>query len=225
MSPGSVHSESGLCQHYLTPPTHQRDVAPSDPTEGRQARSAFSARRRPRKSSSVILCHDGEAGEGGGELAETVRKSPLVATCPPMSTSVSGAPGRTRTCNLRLRRPLLSPVELQAPRLASFVRRRVTIERCDIIVKNALRREVFRHEDPHSRRVARPRAVAWPCAQSDTARPRNSAWPCHPARVRQEFLAHRKTMSFRASEESRGISLWPLLSSKPHGETPRLRSG
>jgi hypothetical protein len=32
-------------------------------------------------------------------------------------------------------------------------------------------------------------------------------------------------MSFRASEESRGISLWPLLSSQPHGETPRLRSG
>ncbi len=27
-----------------------------------------------------------------------------------------GAPGRTRTCNLRLRRPLLYPVELQAHR-------------------------------------------------------------------------------------------------------------
>ncbi len=28
-----------------------------------------------------------------------------------------GAPGRTRTCNIRLRRPVLYPVELRAPRV------------------------------------------------------------------------------------------------------------
>ena len=53
--------------------------------DGRIARSALSARQRPRKSSSVILCHDGEARAGGRKLAETVRKSPLVRPCQRLS--------------------------------------------------------------------------------------------------------------------------------------------
>jgi len=79
--------------------------AASDPTEGRQARSALSARRRPRKSSSVIPWQEGQSEGGGGKLAESLDK---VATCPPMSTSVTGAPGPIRTGNLRIRSPRTS---------------------------------------------------------------------------------------------------------------------
>ena len=67
--------------------------------EGSRARCA-----RPRGSS-------GPAARNRRELAETVA---IVATCQDLPVPDNGAPARTRTWNLRLRRPLLSPVELQA---------------------------------------------------------------------------------------------------------------
>jgi len=77
---GAVKRHEGL-----TPPTHERDVAPSDPSEGRSARSALSARPRPGTPSLVITCHDGALGNRGGGLAESLR---IVATCRHLSTLV-----------------------------------------------------------------------------------------------------------------------------------------
>ena len=44
----------------------------------------------------------------------------------PAATQSDGAPGRTRTCNLELRRHALYPVELRAPHICFIIFQRVT---------------------------------------------------------------------------------------------------
>ena len=70
---------------------------------GHIARSALSARRTPGTPQPAITGQDGEAEDEEVEGAQAFVKA---TTCEDLSIPVTGAPGRTRTCNLRLRRPL-----------------------------------------------------------------------------------------------------------------------
>jgi len=89
------------------------DNAIADPKGRRAARSAFAARRLPGTPSSVLTCQEGESGNAsGGRGASRAR----VATCQDLSLPNTGAPGVTRTPDLRFRKPPLCPAELRAQR-------------------------------------------------------------------------------------------------------------
>jgi len=72
---------------------------------------AFSARRLPGTPTPVITRQDGELGNAKGGRAVSRAH---VATCQDLSLPDNGAPGVTRTPDLRFRKPPLYPAELRA---------------------------------------------------------------------------------------------------------------
>ena len=87
------------------------DDAVADPKGRRPARSAFAARRLPGTPKLAITCQDGELGNAsGGRSVSRAR----VATYQDLPLPDSGAPGVTRTPDLRFRKPPLYPAELRA---------------------------------------------------------------------------------------------------------------
>jgi len=90
--------------------TGMEDVA-SDPSKGCPARSARSARQRPGTPGLALNCQERELGSRTTEEAKTVGNT---ATCQDLPVPNNGERGRTRTCNLRFRRPKLYPIELRA---------------------------------------------------------------------------------------------------------------
>ena len=82
-----------------------------DAVEPHPARSACAARRDPQVSKPVIKRHRDGGSRDKRKSAKTPEKR---GECQRVSTPVGNTPGRTRTSDLRFRRPLLYPAELRA---------------------------------------------------------------------------------------------------------------
>ena len=103
----------------LDRPAVERDAARATGTDNATAvsdtppgaRSALAARRRPGTPNLVVTCHEGELGSRSGKLAESPGNT---TTYQDLSLPNIGAPGVTRTPDLRFRKPPLYPAELRA---------------------------------------------------------------------------------------------------------------
>jgi len=89
------------------------DDAVADPKGRRPARSAFAARRLLGTPKRAITCQDEGTDEDDAEGAQALANT---TTCQDLSLPVTGAPGVTRTPDLRFRKPPLCPAELRAQR-------------------------------------------------------------------------------------------------------------
>ena len=122
-----------------------------------------------------------------GNFVDTTREGALLAT-ETAGGVLPGAPGRTRTCNRRLRRPVLYPVELRAQREDSRIVPAAMPRRVGMV-------GVEGFEPPtscsQSRRAERP--LPWPVlqgapeAKATVRRAHGSrtlvAWPAHQAKA------------------------------------------
>ncbi len=86
------------------------DAAPGA-EEPRRRAAPGAARRNPRRPKLAIRCHE---GEGASAEPKSAQGSVDAATCPHMPATAINTPERTRTSDLRFRKPPLCPAELRA---------------------------------------------------------------------------------------------------------------